>query len=502
MWTTRGRKKEQNKVTANGFTTPLAVAAVATASTVDVGNEENPYSEYSLGSPPKGNKSVSLEVALKKIKSDSKKLGRIVKDARKEGATNETKAQAKMIVFLYGRGFMLGNKKKKRKLYVKEMIKSDNGNSERLLRVLEANGDNDLSNKPEYRDQYANLRLSLKRYFDLPDTFGFLPDMSDAQYYFRFQKRGNCYLQAPCVMAAYLKQKNNGNASPNNGNASPVDVSKYVRHSFTDAALYDYVVKNDGGQSLAVMTTITCALSNDPSAHLDTVSAQSVLESDLRDIMSKSGPGLVSNFQTHKRFKRPADQVDKIGIVQFDGHPSKKEGKPSFIPLGASVPTEEEKAEITDEIEIVFANSEDSGSVLPTPTILNRETSDEHAAQATTEGDLEGGKKDKQDRHAMVLIGGRLEGKKQWLLLQNWWDEMPLVEVSAVYFKNSGGYLGFIPKGTLDSFSDSFESIYSLNASPIAESNNLDKPDRLERSYQDDVDDRLDDIDYLNERSV
>jgi hypothetical protein len=212
MW---GHKKEK------GYTTPVAPAVTA-SSTTDFGNDGNPYSKYGLSSPPRGSQSMSLEAALKRLKKDSRKLRRIVKNAQKEGATDDTKTKAKMIMFLYGRGFMLGNKKKERKKMVKEMIKDENGNSKRLLQVLEANGDNDLTHQPEYQDQYAYLRISLKRYFDRPNTFGFLPDMSNAKYYFRFQNHGNCFLQAPCVMAAYLAQKKNGI----DGCAFPVDVSK------------------------------------------------------------------------------------------------------------------------------------------------------------------------------------------------------------------------------------------------------------------------------------
>jgi hypothetical protein len=50
-----------------------------------------------------------------------------------------------------------------------------------------------------------------------------------------------------------------------------------------------------------------------------------------------------------------------------------------------------------------------------------------------------------------------------------------LVEVSDEYFKTAGGALGFVPEEALGAF-ESFDSIYSVNASPIAESNNLMVP--------------------------
>ena len=77
--------------------------------------------------------------------------------------------------------------------------------------------------------------------------------------------------------------------------------------------------------------------------------------------------------------------------------------------------------------------------------------------------------------HAMVLIGVRKQGKKVWLLLQNWWTDMQVVEVSQEYFENSGASLTFVT-------SELSEKTYSTdhiingtcNASPIADCNNLD----------------------------
>jgi hypothetical protein len=166
------RKKEKNQVsrpTADaGFSTPPVAATVTASSAID---EEHPYYKYGLASPPKGDQSVSPEHALGRIKKDSRTLHRIVENAQKEGASDETKAEAKKIMFLYCRGFMIRDKKRDRKEKVKEMIKKENKNSERLLQVLEANGDNDLSPQSEYWDQYNDLCLTLDRYFDLPNTF-------------------------------------------------------------------------------------------------------------------------------------------------------------------------------------------------------------------------------------------------------------------------------------------------------------------------------------------
>jgi hypothetical protein len=52
----------------------------------------------------------------------------------------------------------------------------------------------------------------------------------------------------------------------------------------------------------------------------------------------------------------------------------------------------------------------------------------------------------KDEYHAMVLLGFRIDWttKKKWLLFQNWWPNMQLVEVSDEYFENAGGNLVFV----------------------------------------------------------
>jgi hypothetical protein len=195
-----------------------------------------------------------------------------------------------------------------------------------------------------------------------------------------------------------------------------VDVSKYVRDSFPDQALYDSVVGDKGGESSDVLKT--CALSRQTNAGLNIIMAEGVREADfdLAKLMCKSGPGLVSNFCVHKKFKKPAGEDEQIGIVRFDGQ-IKSVGK--FIPLKGEEGVSTKQAEAAS-IRAVMnphfnANSE-AGSGLPTPTTLNL-VSNEHTVQATIEGNLEGKKHDEKDYHARVLIGGRREGKKTWLLL-------------------------------------------------------------------------------------
>lgn len=82
-----------------------------------------------------------------------------------------------------------------------------------------------------------------------------------------------------------------------------------------------------------------------------------------------------------------------------------------------------------------------------------------------------------EESHAMLLIGGRREKGKLWLLLQNWWADMPLVEVDAEYFAGCQATLSFVCNEKEDYEGVNLETFYSMNKSLVADSNNLDRAD-------------------------
>ena len=53
------------------------------------------------------------------------------------------------------------------------------------------------------------------------------------------------------------------------------------------------------------------------------------------------------------------------------------------------------------------------------------------------------------ERHAMVLVGMRKVDGEWKLLLQNWWPNLQLVEVTPEYMASSGCYLVFVTKTLL-----------------------------------------------------
>jgi hypothetical protein len=81
----------------------------------------------------------------------------------------------------------------------------------------------------------------------------------------------------------------------------------------------------------------------------------------------------------------------------------------------------------------------------------------------------------------MILLGGRTEKanpNKKYLLLQNWWEDMPLVEISDDYFRQALGQVLFVPDDRLEDFekvAGSEDELYPRCSSLLAESNNIDR---------------------------
>ena len=231
--------------------------------------------------------------------------------------------------------------KKNRVEKVLKMVQNKDS-AERLLQVLLADGDNDLWGDRSYRRKYAEQVVALGRYFEQDTAFGFLTDMSEVDYFLRFQKSGgNCFLHAPCVLASYLAQKSGAD------NPFPVDVSKYVRHSFSDTQLYNYVVKDEGGYAQDILSEMVCILGKDSEDKGLTMygpyDVRHDPEFDLESKLKNRGPALVHNFDVYKEFQNASvaglGSESKLGFVQFDGK-SAEQTQATFLELAG--PTGEE----------------------------------------------------------------------------------------------------------------------------------------------------------------
>ena len=79
----------------------------------------------------------------------------------------------------------------------------------------------------------------------------------------------------------------------------------------------------------------------------------------------------------------------------------------------------------------------------------------------------------------MVLIGGRRDKTgKLFLLLQNWWDGMQLVEVDTDYYATCDPDLTVVDVPEKDFAKVHLASFFSTNSALVADSHGLDRADR------------------------
>ena len=421
-----------------GYRTPIAAVTASTPlRNTEVNSEARAYGNHGLSSPPKGPACVPFSVAKQRIMTDG------LWD--KYESDNDT---LQLILFMYCRGFMADAESKTRKETVKTMI-GKQGPRERLRRLLNADGDLDLSHIPKINMIYEKNLKTLELYFQQHGAVGFLDDMDKAQYFFRFQKSGNCYLQAPCVMMSYLSQKHGFKI------VDPVDLSKLVRHTFDDSELNEYVVKDSGGDS-KVMLSRLLELYGESEVVFTGMEANAgpLGGGDLLLRMFKMyGPALVSNFHVHKNFggdRLPDVSDDECGYFRYSGA---NQCRGTFVRLSGDGATTEAS----------FSNSDDEGvEVSPEGhPYWSGSTSDAAKTPVTTE------------THAMLLIGIRIdEQNRRWCLLQNWWESLQLVEVSLEYLGNCKSNFSFYvsQKGF-----DCNGGTVSRSHAIVAECNSLDR---------------------------
>eukprot|EP00978_Attheya_sp_CCMP212_P017986 scaffold48685_cov46-Attheya_sp.AAC.3 len=162
-----------------------------------------------------------------------------------------------------------------------------------MLQVINANGDNDISSVEEKQAHFISTCLTLHRYFRQNGAKGFVADMSSLVYYLREQTYGSCcFLQAACIVMCYMLQSF-GTFHP------PVDGSRLIRHHFTDEQLYNYIVTDKGGDSVAILRILDnlfldCDFQSRPIASISCHTQMEYLAYALELI--GDGPGLVSKF--------------------------------------------------------------------------------------------------------------------------------------------------------------------------------------------------------------
>ena len=400
------------------------------------------YQRYGLNSPPKGPMAVSERKAKKAIKQDG--LKRFLKNEKTKAA----------IAFLYGKGFLANKSRKERTKAVRAMLEDKNessktkrrskgGNPEederqpldRLLQIVSAEGDIDTFS--QNHELYKNVCKTYELYLQKEESVGFL-QASEATLFVRHQKDGNCFLQAPCVLAAYWQQKHGLTEG------APVDVSKFIRHSFTDDQLIKYVIENNGGDSIDVLKKI---ISEDISTFKG--SYLELNPENIEKCLSQYGAGLVSSFKVDSKFAN-AIANSKLGYVQFRGTTR------GLVQI---------KYSPKDEKDTGSSSSYDG---------------DRHKERITNDGS-----KVVEETHAMILIAARRDKNNIWLILQNSWEDMPLVEVSLDYLVACDASISF-PTSARQHRDKIFRQLsdqewYAVNAAKVAECNNVDRAETCGR---------------------
>ena len=279
---------------------------------------------------------MSIEKAIRTIKKDG-----FQKLWDEDGVTEEKR----ILLFLYTRGFYIHSNSKTRRYVVSQMVQRTKKIRQRMLQILKAAGDVDLSAEKVKQEHYVRTCSTIIRYFQQEGAEGFKSDMSTVTYFLREQQQqmdDPSFLQAPCVAMCYLLQcvREEGDEV-----LPPVDGSRLVRDNFFDERLYDLVVKDSGGDSCVLFKILeklfftsevkgqqepTCI----PARRLPRKDAS--LAEEIRE-----APGLVSRFTIPENFKCDTSTESEPGIVRF----TKWGEKGQFVPLPKSSDNDDDELE-------------------------------------------------------------------------------------------------------------------------------------------------------------
>jgi hypothetical protein len=254
------------------------------------------------------------------------------------------------------------------------------------------------------------------------------------------------------------------------GKVEPVDVSRYIRHRFSNKNLEERVVDNAGGSSICVLRNLVGSSGDEDFEFVGFVRACRSDDDDDEDrarvvrevsryvvkLLTNHRAALVSRFDMNaiRQLRRdnpdPANASSVVYMPSFDVVGG--EDVISYTKLGMYNDDPNIRA-VIDGFE--SANEEDPGA-----SDGDDEGNDVAGASASSASSPpsqpvvfvpsvvdEGATIQPPAYHAMVLIGSRFDKKKkkQWFLLQNSWRSLPLLEVSDAFLaRHLEGQLVFV----------------------------------------------------------
>jgi hypothetical protein len=124
-------------------------------------------------------------------------------------------------------------------------------------------------------------------------------DHANMQVFYRLQKSGNCYLQAPILLNWYHSLWRDPSKKPQD--VDFIHLSKYVRNTFSASRLYEYIINDVGGSSWATARVIMAEVANAAPRFIDTSKDYATILS----LLKKRGPALAEVHKLHHDFQEP-----------------------------------------------------------------------------------------------------------------------------------------------------------------------------------------------------
>jgi hypothetical protein len=197
----------------------------------------------------------------------------------------------KKLCYLIGHGLDLLFPYGKRTWTVIQLLKENSELGERFQALYNAKGDTLQSQEdiPENKTFQYYIDHHLKDYKNESESKGFTifdcPMHTNMEVFYRFQISGNCFIQAPILMIWYLTLWYD--ATKVAMSVPLIHLSRYVRNKMTGQTLFNYIFKDDGGESQDVLEAIIYNPSIQKIAYDD--SFHKILEN-----LQKFGPALVT----------------------------------------------------------------------------------------------------------------------------------------------------------------------------------------------------------------
>lgn len=317
-------------------------------------------------------------------------LHRIAQDGFGKQYTMDTETK-KFLLFLYGSEFKRNDPQSARieaiaKILTPSNVPNVRGPYERLQRIVHIDSDSDVHHLG------GNVKAYCREWQEIVRSWGNLPraltvfNCAQITIVHRRQLASNCFLQAAAAAHKYLVQMGSGE------DKGMLDLAKYVRNQFNSDDLEKYLLTDLGGDTRHFFLLLA-DLKPSQVIHLKSEN----IEADLLVDVTEPSPETGNLTACWKRLVEFGPAVVTHFLVAEDFRRFKQRPAGSFVLPRFSEPVTK-----------------------------------------TMEG----------DRHAMLLVGMHFccIDRKWHLLLQNWWDDMQFLDVTAEYFHSTGAQLIFCTK--------------------------------------------------------